>query len=272
MFDKNPPKLDVLIVDEAQHDSTTSMAHFHGRSEPKLVIGLSATPWRSDRVGLCFDKIIKDAGIAELIRQGYLSEYHHFSIPVYTPDSVADTFLADPERWGKSVIYFHGEEDCLRVVNRLKSSGISVELVTHRTDRETQLEQFAKGSTQVIVNMMLLTEGFDSPDLRTVFIRPSVKSCTMQMGGRVFRKHASCEFKQIVQCQETETPFLKIAPAQEQFILVAGQWLSLTPSTQIESIINANRALIAKTKTGFVPGMFKRKKALSLKDFKGDDE
>ena len=273
MFDKNPPKVDVLVVDEAQHDATMSMGHLHGQCSPTSVIGLSATPWRADRVGLCFDKIIRDAGIADLIRQGYLSEYHHYTMPEYTPDTVAQTYLSDPKKWGKSVVFFHKESDCLEVVAKLKAGGIATDLVTCNTDRDTQLELFAKGKTKVLVNMMILTEGFDSPSLKTVFVRPSVKSCTMQMGGRVFRIHDGCPHKQIVQCARTETPFVKIAPAKQQFIQVNGEWVNLQPSSEVEKIIAANRALIAKTETTYNPALFKKRKRaeMAFKD-EGDDE
>ena len=42
MFDKHPPAVDVLIVDEAQHDAAMSMANIHCSVEPKHVLGLTA--------------------------------------------------------------------------------------------------------------------------------------------------------------------------------------------------------------------------------------
>ena len=87
MFDKNPPQVDMLVVDEAQHDAAMSMANLHCTIHPKKILGLTATPFRTDRIKLCFDKVIKDAGIHQLIQDGYLSRYHHYTIPAYTPES-----------------------------------------------------------------------------------------------------------------------------------------------------------------------------------------
>src|SRR5262245_49472643 len=71
MFDRQPPKgLDLLVVDEAQHDAAQSMAVLHQRIRPRFILGLSATPFRADRVKLCFDTVIKDAGIPDLIQAG----------------------------------------------------------------------------------------------------------------------------------------------------------------------------------------------------------
>src|SRR5918993_862198 len=64
MFDKDPPTgLDLLVIDEAQHDAANSMAHLHSVIRPRFILGLSATPFRADKVKLCFDSAIRDAGI-----------------------------------------------------------------------------------------------------------------------------------------------------------------------------------------------------------------
>src|SRR5690349_258658 len=103
MFGKAPPtNLDPLIVDDAPHDAASSMAHLHQRVRPRFILGLSATPFRADRVKLCFDAVLKDAGIQTLIQDGYLSTYHPFTIPRHTPQEVVEHYARDPQRWGKS--------------------------------------------------------------------------------------------------------------------------------------------------------------------------
>ena len=64
----------LLVVDEAQHDAASSMAFLHQRIRPKYILGLSATPFRTDKVKLCFDTSIRDAGIHQLIQDGYLAK------------------------------------------------------------------------------------------------------------------------------------------------------------------------------------------------------
>ena len=113
MFDRDPPtNLDLLVVDEAQHDAAQSMAYLHQRIRPRFILGLSATPFRADRVKLCFDSVLKDAGIQSLIQDGYLSPYHHYTIPRHAPDSVVEFYLRDRPRWGKSILYFHTLQQC----------------------------------------------------------------------------------------------------------------------------------------------------------------
>ena len=247
MFDKNPPQVDMLVVDEAQHDAAMSMANLHCAIEPKKVLGLTATPYRTDRIKLCFDQVIRDTGIHQLIQDGYLSRYHHYTIPEYTPESVCEFYANDIERWGKTLMFFHREEQCNRCQKLLAERGIHAEVVTSKTNRERQLADFVAGKTQVLINMAILTEGFDCPSLKTVFCRPSGKSCTVQMGGRAFRKHPDFPFKQIVQCKKTPHPFVKTAMADEQYVWIDGRWGSLKLNRRIEEITSMARKMIAQS-------------------------
>ena len=247
MFDKDPPEVDMLIVDEAQHDAAASMANLHCRLQPKRILGLTATPFRTDRIKLCFDQIIKDAGIHALIQDGYLSEFRHFTIPEYTPESVARFVAREPERWGKSLIFFHKAADCFRCHEQLRAANVRSEVVTASTDRDRQLDDFEEGKTDVLVNMNILTEGFDCPTLQTVFCRPSVKGCTIQMAGRVLRKCREVGLKQIVQCTHTKHPFLKTALPAEQYAWLEGEWRSLKLNERLVEISNQARLLVSKT-------------------------
>jgi superfamily II DNA or RNA helicase len=237
MFDREPPTdLDVLIVDEAQHDAASSMAHLHQRIRPRFILGLSATPFRADRVKLCFDSVIKDAGIQTLIQDGYLSQYHHYTMPRHTPEEVVQFYLRDRERWGKTLFYFHTLQQCAAADRLLKAAGVRSDVVTGSSDRDAQLTAFREGRLDVLSNCMMLSEGFDCPELKTVFCRPSCKGVTVQMAGRVLRKHPSLPFKQIVQCQKTPWPFLRTAAAEVQFTWVKNEWRSLQVNPFIDQV------------------------------------
>ncbi|MEM7313349.1 MAG: DEAD/DEAH box helicase family protein, partial [Planctomycetota bacterium] len=171
MFEKNPPEVDLLVVDEAQHDAATSMANLHSTIQPRWTLGLSATPYRTDRIKLCFDQVIRDAGIAQLIADGYLSPYHHFTVPKYSPETVARLLIDEPDRWGQSLVFFHRREQCDQLATLLKQADVSCDVVTAATNRERQLDAFEQGQTRVLINMAILTEGFDCPQLKTVFVR-----------------------------------------------------------------------------------------------------
>jgi superfamily II DNA or RNA helicase len=247
MFDKAPPTdLDLLVVDEAQHDGASSMSHLHQLIRPRFILGLSATPYRSDKVKLCFDSVIRDAGIQSLIQDGYLSPYHHFTIPAYSPRSVVEHYLRDRQRWGRSIIYFHTLDQCFAANALLKKAGVRCDVVTASSNRDGQLEAFRAGRLDVLSNCMVLSEGFDCPELQTVFCRPSCKGVTIQMCGRVLRKHQAVPVKQIVQCGRTRWPFIRTAAAAAQYAWQEGEWRSLTLNPRINEV--AGRAMRALAK------------------------
>ncbi len=90
---------------------------------------------------------------------------------------------------------------------RLHGAGVRVEVVSGDSNREAQLEAFRTGKIDVLCNCLMLSEGFDCPELKTVFCRPSCKSVTIQTAGRVLRQHPSLPYKQIVQCPRTALAF-----------------------------------------------------------------
>jgi superfamily II DNA or RNA helicase len=259
MFDKNPPKLDFLVLDEAQHDGAASMATLHAMVRPRMVLGLSATPYRSDRIKLCFEHVIRDAGIHELIQGGYLSPYRHFTVPEYTPEAVAGIYAGDPRRWGKSLLFFHRTDqsyDCQRLLSR---AGIRSEVVTAQTDRERQIRDFSSGRIQVLISMAILAEGFDCPSLQTVFCRPSGKGCTVQMCGRVLRKFPGMRYKQILQCRHTRHPFTQTATPGEQYVWLDGQWRSLKLNEEAATISARTRGLVASCRPVLPPLVAQRR-------------
>jgi superfamily II DNA or RNA helicase len=250
MFERNPPTgLDLLVVDEAQHDAAHSMAVLHQRVRPRLVLGLSATPYRADRLKLCFDTVLKDAGIQTLIQDGYLSPYHHYTLPRYDPETAAAFYLADRKRWGASLFYFRTLAECHRAEVVLCGGGVRCEVVSGTSDRERQLQQFANGQIDVLCNCLVLGEGFNCPSLRTVFCRPSCKSVTIQMAGRVLRQHPGMPFKQIVQCQATRWPFPRTASAQLQYVWSANEWRSLEVNPLITQVNLRTLQALAQSKT-----------------------
>lgn len=256
MFDDNPAELVaakaagkqiLMVIDEAQHDAASSMAHLHNLLIPDYILGLTATPFRTDRMKLCFEKVIKDAGIHSLIQDGYLSKYDHYSLPDWSVNTVADRYCAEPDRWGKSIFYFVNLDQCHQLHAEFARRGVVSEVVTGSSDRDEQLERFRAGEFSCLINCMVLTEGFDEPSLQTAWVRDSGRGCTMQMGGRAFRLFADLPVKQIVQSKNTRWPFMKTAMPRLQYTWQNNEWASLTVNPHIDQINLAARKAIATT-------------------------
>ena len=248
MMGKNPESNDILVVDEAHKDATASMQHIHAHVNARFIILLSATPIRSDKATIFYDKIIKDAGIRALIRDGWLSKFDLYNIPEWTPEWVAKVYLDNPKKWGKSAVFFHKSSDCDEFVRLLAEAGVPCELVTGKSDREVQLQRFENGDVPVLVNMMVLTEGFDCPSLETVFVRDSQRSTTIQMAGRVLRlwdvvagvsprqANENTIIKNVVQSCETAYPFVKEATPNKKFTIENGEWKEIGQNNRVNDM------------------------------------
>jgi len=296
MFDSNPEGLlahrragkpILMVIDEAQHDAATSMTHLYNVLKPDYILGLTATPFRTDKMKLCFDKVIKDAGIHQLIQDGYLSQFHHYSITEWTPKAVCDFYCADPCKWGKSIFYWLTRAQCHEFIQLMmaRKDEVIAKLRAGRPDlpmqggvlggkreadnfvefvvggqnkiTEDQLALFRSGDIPCLVNMMMLTEGFNDPTLESAWVRDSGKGPTMQMAGRSFRMHPAFKdggddrfkFKRVVQSRNTKWPILKTAMAAEQYLWQSGGWKSLTVNPNLRRINNTARMAIASVQT-----------------------
>lgn len=248
MFDKRPPKVDLLVIDEAHHDGAMSMATLHGVIDPSFVIGLTATPFRRDRVKLCFEKVIRSCSIQQLVDDGYLSRYMHFTVPTWAPGDVAACYARERLRWGQSLVFFHTRVQAAACHAALVGFGVRAELVTGESDRERQIDAFVAGEVEVLLSMNVLSEGFDCPSIKTVFCRPASRAPTVQMGGRVFRTHAGTPRKQIVQMRGSALPFTRVVRPEEQYLLLDGAWRSLGPTRELEAEVEAQRRRLAEIK------------------------
>ena len=169
-----------------------------------------------------FSKVIYKVQIKALLETGYLAEMDYYSCP---PIGWNDSNLTDNSTGAdyadKSVLSEYDRVDyygwLVNIVNRLKSpksgqkrNGILVftrfvkeaerlageidgcEVVsgeTKKSEREQILSNFKSGKTEVVVNVGVLTTGFDYPELDTIVMARPTKSLSMwyQIVGRAIR-------------------------------------------------------------------------------------
>jgi len=218
----------ILVLDEAHHSASDTCVGLWAGTDPAYVIGLSATGFRSDNVKLCFERTIRRAGYARLIADDYLAKYDHYLIDNWQPKNVAKRYIADLDRWGKSAIFFFTQAECEACAGVLAENGVKFELITGSSNREDQLERFEAGEVSVVISMGILCEGWDFPELETVFVRDSSRGPSIQMSGRVLRKCAGID-KKVVQSVGTRWNFTRTAPAESTYRWDNTRWLAFRP-------------------------------------------
>lgn len=247
LFEKTPPEADLVVLDEAHHEATQSCVLLYEKMRSERVLGLSATPMRTDRMKLSFQETVTTCSIDRLIREGFLSPFHSYLLPHYGPQIVGECYLNAPEKWGKSLVFFPTVMECRQFQEVLAGFGVACEVVTAESDKDRQLEDFVAGKVKVVANVSMLTEGFDQPDVQTIFARDASRLPTIQMCGRGLRKADGKTHCNVVQSAKTKYLFERVTPAQRRFRLMNGQWMALQDGTEaIEQTLKLSLALLER--------------------------
>jgi DNA repair protein RadD len=212
------PRADLLVIDEAHHCPANTYTKIIESYPEAILLGLTATPCRGDGRGLggIFETIIECPQVAPLIEQGFLVKTRVYA-PV-NPDltgvrtqagDYVETQLADrmdrPKLIGDIVTHWHKFGERRRTVaftvnvshsvhlrDEFIRSGVRAEHLdgsTPKPERDASLARLASGEIELISNCMVLTEGWDMPEVGCcILARPTKKmGLFRQMIGRVLR-------------------------------------------------------------------------------------
>ncbi len=188
------PRGRVLVLDEARHYVAPEWGPVV--SDPiyrdGLIIGLDATPMRSDGAALddLFDALIQGPQVSELINpRRYLMPARHVAPEEYNgaiAETAAQSYLRDAPGTS-AILYVESKAAAMREADKLRAAGCPAEAITDDTEeRDKVLDRFRRGITAVLVNVFLLTEGVDLPVVETVGIYRGCQSLSayLQMLGR----------------------------------------------------------------------------------------
>ncbi len=109
-------------------------------------------------------------------------------------DLIVDEYVNNANKYGKTIIFALNGIHCMALDDAFKARGIKSGFVyTHNKDNATTIERFRDNNhpdhIDVLININMLTEGSDIPDIQTVFLTRPTQSdvLLMQMVGRGMR-------------------------------------------------------------------------------------
>ncbi len=220
-----------IIIDEAHHAAAESYIKVlkslrcFEKQNPPLTLGVTATPERGDKVGLdnVFQEIVYHRNLLEMISEQYLSDLTWQSVELDVdldevgtrgedfvesdlikalsetnlPEQILSAFKEYASN-RKTIVFVPGVALAHQTAQLLKQHNIKAESIDGKLsseERKAILSRLKTGQTQVIVNCLILTEGFDESSLECViFGRPTKsKSFYLQMLGRGTRLHPGKE-------------------------------------------------------------------------------
>ena len=205
-----------IIVDEAHHAAASTYKRILEYFTPNLLLGVTATPQRSDSVRLndVFDEIVYYKNILDLIQEGYLCRLVGYRVNTETDISEVETshgdFLASqledtintPYRNNlvvksyleiakdkKALVFAAGVQHAKDLASSFAKAGTSVRVILGDTSDEERFQTFAdfrNGVVKVVVNVGVLTEGFDEPSVEAIMLARPTRSALLytQIVGR----------------------------------------------------------------------------------------
>jgi DNA repair protein RadD len=215
---RDMPPADLVIVDEAHHGKARTYLEILAHYPKAKVLGLTATPVRGDGkpLGDLFEVMVQAPPPSELIALGFLASPRCYSwkSPDLQDVKVAHgdyeqaelgRRMSDPVLIGDAVAHWqkfarHLPTVCYAVnvahaealTARFAAAGARVALLTGTTRKDLRtemLDALQSGGLDLIVNVGVLTEGWDAPKVRCVIVmRPTLsEGLHLQMVGRIMR-------------------------------------------------------------------------------------
>jgi len=230
------PAFDMVVIDESHHaavDTYVRVIKAVKEDNPNVeIVGFTATPNRGDGKGLrkVFNNCSHQIEITTLIREGFLVPPKTYVVDCGVRDQLnnvkrkGNDFDMDEveaimnrrvinnkvvEEWfkyasdRKTVVFCSTIKHAEDLTNTFLDCDVNAELVTGETpkpERAQILHDLAHGDVQVVVNVAVLTEGFDAPPVSCVALtRPCSQEGTMvQMIGRGLRTVDPEEFPDVI--------------------------------------------------------------------------
>lgn len=222
----------LCIVDECHHSTADSYKKiidelgFNDSSSNQLLVGFTATPNRSDGVGLdaVFDEITFERTLQQMITAGYLTDLKGQKVITKTNLDSVKTIAGDfavnalatavntPERnqiivdsylkyaKGKSAIAFCADvqhsKDLAATFSAANVPTLAVYGDMPADERKEAIRQFKEGTVKILTNCQVLTEGFDEESIEAVIMARPTKSTSayIQMVGRGTRLHPGKQY------------------------------------------------------------------------------
>jgi len=190
-------------------------------------IGLTATPTRLDGQGLAdvFEQLVvpevdgEEVNIAWLQKEGFLVPVSYYGAPfqletdnikkdaktgdfnqkqVFEQLNKKEVYEGIVDNWLKhakglkTIAFCTNKEACVKLVEEFKAHGITADYLVatmSKEERENKLNLFAKGFLTVLVNIDILTEGYDLPAIECVVANRATDSVSLwlQIIGRGLR-------------------------------------------------------------------------------------
>ncbi|MGL5663214.1 MAG: DEAD/DEAH box helicase, partial [Cetobacterium sp.] len=215
---------DYIVVDEVHHSGAKSYQKILNYFKPKFLLGMTATPERSDDFDIyaLFDhNIAYEIRLHDALKEELLCPFHYFgisdisidgkeidektSVKNLVIDERVNHIIEKSRYYGYSGEKLHGlifaskVEEAVALAEKLTEKGIKSKALSGKSsdlERESTIEDLENGKLEYIVTVDIFNEGVDIPCVnQVIFLRPTESSIVyIQQLGRGLRKSENKEY------------------------------------------------------------------------------
>jgi superfamily II DNA or RNA helicase len=216
--DNELPPASIVFIDEAHHARAYTYQTIIENYPNARIIGMTATPCRRDGRGLgnIFERMIELPQVPELIKLGFLVPTRVWApsspdlrgVRVRNGDYAENELAARMDQaklvgdivshWHrhanrrKTIVFASSVEHSIHIQQEFVKSSVNaahIDGTTPKIERDAILKRLSAGDLEVVTNCMVLTEGWDQPDVAVCILARPTKSLGLfrQMVGRVLR-------------------------------------------------------------------------------------
>ncbi|MEC1178675.1 DEAD/DEAH box helicase [Metasolibacillus meyeri] len=215
----SPEHFDYILIDEVHRAGAESYLKILKHFNPKFLLGMTATPERTDNFNIysLFDyNIAYEIRLQAALEEDMLCPFHYFGVTDYEHDGeiIDETTtlnqLVAPERvqhiiekinyYGYSgeklrgLIFCSSKEEARELSNFLNKEGLKTTALTgdnSQFEREEAIQLLEKGHLEYILTVDIFNEGIDIPFINQIIMLRQTQSSIIfiQQLGRGLRKH-----------------------------------------------------------------------------------
>ena len=219
----DPRAFDYVIIDEFHHAAAASYRAVLAHLEPQFLLGITATPDRTDGadlLALCEDNLVFERGLGAAIDAGALVPFHYAGIPDpvdfsplpwrnahFDPDALENAVISQDRaeaayrewmarRGARTLAFCVSRRHADWMAAHFQSQGARAAAVhggANSMSRAEALAQLRSGELDIVMSVDLFNEGLDIPEIDTVLmLRPTTSSVLfLQQLGRGLRISAA---------------------------------------------------------------------------------
>jgi superfamily II DNA or RNA helicase/diadenosine tetraphosphate (Ap4A) HIT family hydrolase/HKD family nuclease len=214
-----PDQFDYIVVDEFHHAAAPTYRHLIDHFEPQFLLGLTATPERTDGgdlLALCQENLVYRCDLTEGIRRGLLAAFKYFGVPDLIDyeqipwrgrrfdEEALTTHAATQARAENALeqLVKHGQSRTLGFCVSIPHADFMADFLAQRglravavhsgdtsSPRTASLEKLQRGDLDVVFAVDIFNEGVDLPSVDTILmLRPTESRIVwLQQFGRGLR-------------------------------------------------------------------------------------